>query len=106
MNFAKAAIDLNRYSPVRSSLRNHTQHQFSTLRNNGYILYAIVLTQNLDPANVLMVGDGLHDMLAGNGAGAVTCLLKHDWNANALDQADFIIDTLKEVEDIVMEHSQ
>ena len=53
-----------------------------------------------------MVGDGLHDMLAGNGAGAVTCLLKHDWNANALDQADFIIDTLKEVEDIVTEYSQ
>jgi phosphoglycolate phosphatase-like HAD superfamily hydrolase len=53
-----------------------------------------------------MVGDGLHDMESGNAAGAVTCLIKHDWNVNARDKADFIIDTLSEIEGLVKDDSQ
>jgi phosphoglycolate phosphatase-like HAD superfamily hydrolase len=53
-----------------------------------------------------MVGDGLHDMLSGNAAGAVTCLIKHNWNLDATEQADFVINSLSEIEGIVMEHSE
>lgn len=48
-----------------------------------------------------MVGDGLHDMLSGNAAGAITCLIKHDWNLDARDTADFLVDSLAEIEGIV-----
>jgi phosphoglycolate phosphatase-like HAD superfamily hydrolase len=53
-----------------------------------------------------MVGDGLHDMQSGNAAGAVTCLIKHDWNVDARNQADFAIDSLSEIEGIVTEYAQ
>ena len=53
-----------------------------------------------------MVGDGLHDMQSGNAAGAVTCLIKHNWNLDAINQADFVIDSLSEIEGIVTEHAQ
>ena len=53
-----------------------------------------------------MVGDGLHDMQSGNAAGAVTCLIKHNWNLDATDQADFVINNLKEIERIVTEHAE
>jgi phosphoglycolate phosphatase-like HAD superfamily hydrolase len=52
-----------------------------------------------------MVGDGLHDMQSGNAAGAATCLLKHNWNLNAQQYADFVIESLNEVEGIINEHS-
>ena len=55
--------------------------------------------------NVMMVGDGLHDMQSGNAAGAITCLLAHEWNANAVDKADFVINKLSEIEDIIKEDS-
>ena len=50
-----------------------------------------------------MVGDGVHDMLSGNAAGSLTCLLKHEWNADARDLADFLVDSLTEIEGIVKE---
>jgi len=50
-----------------------------------------------------MVGDGLHDMCSGNAAGSLTCLLKHEWNLNARDLADFLVDSLTEIERIVEE---
>ena len=53
-----------------------------------------------------MVGDGLHDVESGNAAGAVTCLIKHEWNVNARDKADFTIDSLSEIEGIIREHSE
>lgn len=53
----------------------------------------------------MMVGDGLHDMQAGNAAGAITCLLKNEWNSNAVDKAGFVINKLSEIEDIIKEHS-
>jgi phosphoglycolate phosphatase-like HAD superfamily hydrolase len=53
-----------------------------------------------------MVGDGLHDVESGNAAGAVTCLIKHEWNVNARDKADFTIDGLSEIEGIIREHSE
>ena len=52
-----------------------------------------------------MVGDGLHDIQSGNAAGAVTCLLKHEWNKEAIEHADFVIDSLTEIEDIIKDHS-
>jgi len=52
-----------------------------------------------------MVGDGLHDMESGNAAGAATCLIKHEWNTDARAKADFIIDSLNEIEGIVKDHS-
>ena len=55
--------------------------------------------------NVIMVGDGLHDVQSGNAAGAITCLLAHEWNANAVDKADFVINALSEIEDIIKEDS-
>jgi phosphoglycolate phosphatase-like HAD superfamily hydrolase len=55
--------------------------------------------------NVMMVGDALHDMQAGNTAGVITCLLKHEWNSNAVDKADFVINKLSEIEDIIEEHN-
>jgi phosphoglycolate phosphatase-like HAD superfamily hydrolase len=48
-----------------------------------------------------MVGDGMHDMQSGNAAGAVTCLIKHDWNLDARDQADFLVDNLGEITGIL-----
>ena len=48
-----------------------------------------------------MVGDGLHDMESGNAAGVLTCLVKHEWNLHARDQADFLVDTLSEIERII-----
>ena len=53
-----------------------------------------------------MVGDGLHDVESGNAAGAVTCLIKHEWNVIARDKADFTIDSLSEIEGIIREHSE
>ena len=44
-----------------------------------------------------MVGDGLHDMESGNAAGAVTCLLKHEWNGKAIDKADFVVEKLSDI---------
>jgi phosphoglycolate phosphatase-like HAD superfamily hydrolase len=61
------------------------------------------LMKNLTPGDVLMVGDGAHDMLSGNAAGALTCLIKHDWNEDAREMADFVIDSLTEIEGIVKE---
>jgi len=51
----------------------------------------------------MMVGDGMHDIESGNAAGAVTCLIKHDWNLNARDHADFLVDDLEEVESVLKE---
>jgi phosphoglycolate phosphatase-like HAD superfamily hydrolase len=62
--------------------------------------------QNLDPQNVLMVGDGLHDVQSGNGAGAVTCLVKHDWNWDARDDADFLVDNLGAIKEIIKEYCE
>jgi phosphoglycolate phosphatase-like HAD superfamily hydrolase len=62
--------------------------------------------QNLDPKYVLMVGDGLHDVQSGNAAGAVTCLVKHDWNLDARADADFVVDKLGDIEGIVKEHCE
>lgn len=53
-----------------------------------------------------MVGDGLHDVQSGNAAGAMTCLIEHDWNHNARAEADFLITSLSEIERIVKEHSE
>jgi len=50
-----------------------------------------------------MVGDGLDDMRSGNDAGSLTCLLKHEWNLDARDLADFLVDSLTEIEGIVEE---
>jgi phosphoglycolate phosphatase-like HAD superfamily hydrolase len=57
--------------------------------------------KNLPPSHVLMVGDSAHDMGSGNAAGALTCLIKHDWNEDAREMADFVIDSLNEIEGIV-----
>ena len=54
--------------------------------------------------NVMMVGDGLHDVQAGNAAGVITCLLENEWNSNAVGKADFVINKLSEIEDIIKEH--
>lgn len=53
-----------------------------------------------------MVGDGIHDMESANAAGAVACLIKHDWNLDARGKADFLIDNLGEIEDIIKKHCQ
>jgi phosphoglycolate phosphatase-like HAD superfamily hydrolase len=53
-----------------------------------------------------MVGDGLHDLRSGNAAGAITCLIEHDWNHNAREEADFLIKSLSEIEGIIKEHSE
>ena len=53
-----------------------------------------------------MVGDGLHDVESGNAAGSLSCLLKNDWNQDAIEQADFVIDSLKEIKDIIEQHSE
>jgi len=45
-------------------------------------------------------------MESGNEAGAVTCLIKHEWNVHAREKADFIIDSLSEIEGIVKDHSE
>jgi len=45
----------------------------------------------------------MHDIESGNAAGAVTCLIKHDWNLNARDHADFLVDDLEEVESVLKE---
>lgn len=52
-----------------------------------------------------MVGDGIQDIQSGNAAGALTCLLRHEWNFNARELADFMIDNLGEIEVIIKEHS-
>ena len=52
----------------------------------------------------MMVGDGLHDVQAGNAAGVITCLLEHEWNSNAVDKADYVINNLSEIEDIIKKH--
>ena len=53
-----------------------------------------------------MVGDALHDVQSGSAAGAKTCLLRNEWNTNARDEADFVIDYLSEIEGIVRNHSK
>jgi len=53
-----------------------------------------------------MVGDGLHDVDSGNAAGAVTCLIKHEWNVDAREKADFIIDSLSEIEGIIQDYPE
>lgn len=53
-----------------------------------------------------MVGDGMHDMQSGNAAGAVTCLLKHEWNEAAVERADFVIEKLSEIERVLQEDCQ
>jgi phosphoglycolate phosphatase-like HAD superfamily hydrolase len=51
------------------------------------------------------VGDGGHDIQSGNAAGALTCLLRHEWNLNAREMADFEVDNLEEIEHIIKEYS-
>jgi phosphoglycolate phosphatase-like HAD superfamily hydrolase len=70
------------------------------------IILKPTLIKNLDPTNVLMVGDGLHDMQSGNAAGVLTCLVKHEWNHNAREDADFLINKLGEIEGIIKEYSE
>ena len=53
-----------------------------------------------------MVGDGLHDVDSGNAAGAVTCLIKHEWNVDSREKADFIIDSLSEIEGIIQDYPE
>ena len=53
-----------------------------------------------------MVGDGLHDLESGNAAGALTCLITHDWNLNARDKADYVVDNLSEIENIIKENTE
>jgi phosphoglycolate phosphatase-like HAD superfamily hydrolase len=67
-------------------------------------LYCRYSNKNLASYHVLMVGDGIHDMEAGNAAGTLTCLVKHNWNVNARELADFLVDSLKEIEHIIEEH--
>jgi phosphoglycolate phosphatase-like HAD superfamily hydrolase len=71
----------------------------------GIHLNILYLIKNLDPRNVMMVGDGVHDMLAGNAAGTVTCLLKNKWNSDSVKHADFVVDKLGEIQGIIDEHS-
>ena len=53
-----------------------------------------------------MVGDGLHDIQSGNAAGALTCLVRHQWNLGAGDAADFSVESLTEIEGIIKAHSE
>ena len=62
--------------------------------------------KNLAPENILMVGDGMHDMESGNAAGVVTCLVKHEWNLKAVDHADFVVEKLSEIVRILEEDCQ
>ena len=48
----------------------------------------------------------MHDMESANAAGAVACLVKHDWNLHAREKADFLINNLGEIEDIIKTHSR
>lgn len=48
----------------------------------------------------------MHDMESANAAGAVACLIKHEWNVDAREKADFLIDKLGQIEDIIKEHCQ
>jgi phosphoglycolate phosphatase-like HAD superfamily hydrolase len=98
---------ISRSSLAPSPLLNPILPQFSTFRSNGCVYTKVVrLIENFDPKHILMVGDGMHDIQSGNAAGALTCLLKHQWNLDARNEADFIIDNLMDVERIVREHDQ
>jgi phosphoglycolate phosphatase-like HAD superfamily hydrolase len=87
------------------SLLNLILLLFFTSRNSGYTRFEAT-KKNLEPENILMVGDGLHDMESGNAAGAVTCLIKHEWNAKAVGKADFVIQKLDEIIPILEEDCQ
>lgn len=62
------------------------------------ILY-ICKTWNFDPCNVLVVGDHLHDLQAGNDAGCSTCLLLCDdpVNHQFKESATFTIQNFSEL---------
>ena len=55
----------------------------------------------VEPGHVLMVGDYRDDILCGKAGGTRTCLLKNDRNAEFVGLADFDVESLHELLDVV-----
>lgn len=52
---------------------------------------------NIDPENVLMVGDSDNDILAGKNAGAYTCYCSYGYSKIKLSQPDYIVSKPEEI---------
>eukprot|EP00002_Diphylleia_rotans_P001654 TRINITY_DN10932_c0_g1_i1.p1 TRINITY_DN10932_c0_g1~~TRINITY_DN10932_c0_g1_i1.p1 ORF type:complete len:236 (-),score=43.29 TRINITY_DN10932_c0_g1_i1:187-894(-) len=55
----------------------------------------------IEPESTLMIGDSIDDILCGRQAGAATCVILNSANRNLIQEADFSIEGLEELPEIL-----
>jgi phosphoglycolate phosphatase-like HAD superfamily hydrolase len=63
------------------------------------MIISLLQKHGLHPDRAIFVGDSIKDVAAGHAAGVFTVLLKRPYNAET--QAEFTVDTLREILDLV-----
>lgn len=94
-NTEKAVKHLESHLGTRFSLI--VTRAFPTFKPDPAPALHICREWNLDPAEVLLVGDYRDDMTCGRRAGMRTCLLLNDHNTSFAELADFTINSLEEL---------
>lgn len=86
---------------LSSSFSEIVTREFEPFKPDPASIRHICGRWGVPPEQVMMVGDYRDDMLCGRGAGARTCLLLNDWNAQYASLADFVAPNLHAVLELV-----
>ena len=78
---------------------NH--HECSCRKPKSGMITHLLQKYNLDSKRCILIGDSYKDVLAGQGAGVTTILVRRDYNPNQQCRPEFIVDNLREVLNII-----
>lgn len=86
--------------------REYMYNNKPCFKPNAQPLLYIMQQWQLQPSQCLMIGDSIDDIRTGNNACVKTVLLKHHQNQHIIDKADYTIDSLDQLIDVIEQIDQ